>query len=141
MEELAALVAKHKWTRNCRRLNLGGEVKYYGKRPYLVKGHFSNVIKSGRMLELVQSMIPNTSELTINRSLECPPHRDKGNNTDSYILFLGDFDGGALVFENGVRYEDKGIWMGPFDGKNTTHWHEPITRGVKISIVAYSRNK
>ena len=28
--------------------------------------------------------------------------------------------------------------MGPFNGQ-ITHWNEPITAGIKISIVAYSR--
>ena len=138
MEELIELVAQHKWTRNCRRLNLGGETKMYGKRPYLVKGHYSNIVKSGPLLEAVQKMLPNITELCLNKDVVCPPHVDKGNYGDSYILFLGDFEGGALVFFNGTRYESKNVWMGPFSGQDL-HWNEPITSGSKISIVAYSR--
>ena len=140
MEELAALLAAHRWQRNQRRLNLGGEVRRYGKRPYLVRGHYSNVLKSGRILQIVQEMLPDASitEVCINRSVECPPHRDKTNTGPSFILFLGG-EGGALVFEDGTRYEERGVWHGGFRGDLLTHWNEPITSGIKYSVVAYSR--
>ena len=67
----------------------------YGKRPYLVRGHFSNIIKSGPLLDAVKVMLPNITELCLNKNVECPPHVDKGNYGDSWILFLCDFEGGG----------------------------------------------
>ena len=109
LSELEALVLEHKWWLNKRRLNItDGEVRQYGekRKRYLVKGVLSNSVKSGRMLELVQGMLPgaNITELCLNRQVECKPHRDKGNYGPSYILFLGTFEGGALCFETGERY-------------------------------------
>ncbi len=60
------------------------------------------------------------------------------NSSGSCILFFGDFTGGALVFDDGTRYEAKDVFQGAFDGKLHRHWNEPH-EGDKYSIVAYSR--
>ena len=145
LSELEALVLEHKWWPNKRRLNItDGEVKHYGekRKRYLVKGVLSNSVKSGRMLELVQEMLPDAgiTELTLNKNLECKPHRDKANTGASYVLFLGEFTGGALVLEDGTRFEQRGVWQGPMWGSAVVHWNEPITSGEKLSVVAYSRS-
>ena len=49
-------------------------------------------------------------------------------------MFLGEFEGGALVFEDGRRIEGKGSWH-QFDGQ-VPHWNEGHT-GCKYSIVVY----
>ena len=145
LSELEALVLEHKWWPNKRRINIGGEVRHYGEKRkcYLVKGVFSNPVKEGRILELVQSMLPdaNITELCLNKNVECTPHKDKANTGASYVLFLGEFTGGALVFENGERFEERGVWQGPCYGAEVTHWNEPITAGTKYSVIAYSRAK
>ena len=116
---------------------------HYGekRKRYLVKGVLSNSVKSGRMLELVQEMLPDAgiTELALNKNLECKPHRDKANTGASYVLFLGEFTGGALVLEDGTRFEQRGVWQGPMWGSDVTHFNEPITSGTKYSVVAYSR--
>ena len=86
-------------------------------------------------------MLPGTTELQCNKNVTCLPHRDRANTTDSYIAFFdGDtpFKGGALVFEDGTRYETKMVWHGPFDGGRVLHWNEAHD-GDKISCVAFSR--
>ena len=55
----------------------------------------------------------------------------------SYICFFGDFTGGALVLEDGRRYEGKRQWHGPFDGASILHWNEPH-EGLKYSVVAFT---
>ena len=63
----------------------------------------------------------------------------------SYILCFGEFEGGgALVLEDGRRFEQREVWHS-FDGRGITHWNEPIlpnAEGVcmKYSIVAYSHH-
>ena len=145
LSELEALVLEHKWWQNKRRMNISdGEVRQYGKygKWYLVKGLWSNPVKNGRMLELVQEMLPgaNITELCLNRQVVCKPHRDKANTGASYALFLGEFTGGALVLEDGARFEQRGQWMGPILGSELIHWNEPITDGIKYSVIAYSRS-
>ena len=99
-----------------------------------------NSVKSGRMLEIVQEMLPDAgvTELCLNRDVTCQPHRDRGNSSDSHILYFGDFQGGALCLEDERRYEAKNVWHGPFDGKRLTHWNEPHV-GTMYAVVAYSR--
>ena len=52
----------------------------------------------------------------------------------SWILWLGDFQGGALVFEDGSRIEEKYKWH-KIDGQ-IPHWNEPH-EGTKYSIIVY----
>ena len=143
MEALKELVFKHRFTLNKMRTNINEDIGYFGlkRKPFLIKGVYSNTIKEGRMLEIVQEMLPdaNITELCLNRQVACKPHRDKGNYGPSYVLFLGAFEGGALCFETGERYDQRGVWQGPCYGAEATHWNEPITAGTKYSVIAYSR--
>jgi hypothetical protein len=50
------------------------------------------------------------------------------------VLFLGDFTGGALLFEDGTRLEEKYKWH-KING-NIPHWNEPH-EGTKYSIILY----
>ena len=83
---------------------------------------------------MLQEMLPgaNITELCLNRQVVCKPHRDKANTGASYALFLGEFTGGALVLEDGARFEQRGQWMGPILGSELIHWNEPITDGRRI---------
>ena len=146
MEELKALVFNHRFTINKIRININADVGYFGpkKKPFLIKGVYSNTVKEGRMLEIVQEMLPEASitEVCLNKNVVCSPHKDKKNFGQSYILFLGEFEGGALVLEEiKKRYEEKEMWHGPFLGSEVTHYNEPILSGTKFSVVAYSRLK
>ena len=99
----------------------------------------SNALKSGRILKIVQGMLPGKgiTQVTLNKNIVTAPHRDGANTRPSYLLFLGDFKGGALRWKGG-SFSKKRTWFGPFDGRAIRHWNEPITKGTKFSIVAYS---
>ena len=73
------------------------------------------------------------TKVCLNRNVCCKKHKD-GNKGHSWILWLGDFRGGALVFEDGTRIEDKYIWH-KIDGQ-IPHWNEPH-EGTKYSIILY----
>ena len=146
MEELKALVFSHRFTINKMRTNINDDVGYFGpkNKPFLIKGVYSNTVKEGRMLELVQEMLPEAgiTELCLNKNVVCCPHRDEANYGPSFICFFGCFKGGALVLEEMKKsYEEKEVWHGPFLGSKVTHHNEPITSGTKYSVVAYSRLK
>ena len=128
------------------RTNINDDVGYFGlkKKPFLIKGVYSNTVKEGRMLELVQEMLPEAgiTELCLNKNVVCSPHRDKANYGPSFICFFERFQGGALVLEEMKKsYEEKEVWHGPFLGSKVTHHNEPIISGTKYSVVAYSRLK
>ena len=135
MEELKSLILKHRFVKNNFRTNLGGDIQTKYKRPMLVEAVYSNSIRNGPMIELVQSMLPdaNITELCLNRNVVCVRHKDRGNNsTTSYIMFFGDYEGGELVVEEEEDriMSEKEVWHS-FDGKNCFHYNLHITNGTK----------
>ena len=107
MEELKDLVLKHRFTINKMRTNINDDVGYFGpkKKPFLIKGVYSNTVKAGRMLEIVQEMLPGAgiTELCQNKNVVCRPHKDKKNYGPSYVIYFGLFEGGALVLEGSKK--------------------------------------
>ena len=95
MEELKNLVFKHKFTINKMRTNINNDVGYFGpkKKPFLIKGVYSNTVKAGRMLEIVQEMLPDAgiTELCLNKNVVCSRHKDKANYGPSYVIFSASF--------------------------------------------------
>lgn len=117
--------------------------KRYGKNVVRTtrKPILSQTLWEGELYDLILATAPELPErtrwyATINKNLVCHRHKDSGNYGRSFILFLGDFTGGALVFDDGCRIEDKGMWH-EFDGR-VEHWNEPF-QGEKYSIVLYRR--
>ena len=150
MDELQALVRRHKFWKNSFRTNIGESApsRYSGK-PMLLEGVLSKTIRAGkteeqaRMLQLVHEMLPELREpvhLTLNRDVTCLPHRDKRNVGHSYIAFFDGkvpFEGGQLIVREpqGDRViSEKNVWH-RFSG-NDLHWNLPQT-GEKLSIIAY----
>ena len=64
----------------------------------------------------------------------CKRHRDYANEGHSWIMWMGDFTGGALVFDDGTRVRGKRVWH-KIDG-HKYHWNEPH-EGTKYTIVLY----
>ncbi len=56
------------------------------------------------------------TQITFNNDLVCKSHRDHVNKEHPWILWLGDFSGGALNFDDGAKVEGKGVWC-----KKRTH--------------------
>ena len=75
--------------------------------------------------------------ITLNKQVQCSPHKDKNNIGTTAILFLGDFEGGDLVLADGRRFSDRRVWHG-YDGSRIEHWNEPITSGLKYAVVAHN---
>jgi hypothetical protein len=77
------------------------------------------------------------TKITVNRNVTCKRHRD-GNDGLSWISWLGDFTGGAVVFDDGTRIEEKHTWH-QINGR-VHHWNEDH-EGTKYSIILYSSSK
>lgn len=76
---------------------------------------------------------------TVNDSYLSAPHRDKGNQGQSYTISFGDFTGGELCLEQGdshvaIDTKNKGYL---FDGSTQTHWTAPF-EGRRFCLVFYS---
>ena len=92
---------------------------------------------SGETYELVKAIAPDIApgwHLTVNRNVQCHPHRDR-YQLENHVMLLGDFTGGELCCGS-LRTNQKGVWH-RFDPRET-HWTEPF-EGTRYSLVLYHK--
>ena len=89
-----------------------------------------------KLKELISFYHPDFKYTTIqiNKNILSPPHIDKNNVGKSYIIGLGDYQGGELNIE-GKKYNKKNRWK-YFDGTKG-HWTEPFS-GNRYSIIYFT---
>ena len=93
------------------------------------------------LVEAIQEIAPEWWENTrvcLNRNVKCQKHVD-GNKNHSYILWLGNFTGGALVFDDGTRIEGTEKYKFHKINGQIPHWNEDH-EGTKYSIIIYQGN-
>jgi hypothetical protein len=79
---------------------------------------YSNVLhkseKEPELYDAIKDVAPEwwgeDTQMTFDKALVCKRHRDHANKEHSWILWLGDFTGGALNFVDGTKIEGKGMW-------------------------------
>lgn len=79
----------------------------------------------------------NYTSIIINKNHKCKAHYDNKNIFKSYIIGLGDYEGGKLNIE-GKKYDIKNKWL-KFNGGKKKHWTEDFT-GDRYSIVFYTND-
>ena len=124
---LEALQAK-RWHKQLRR-------NAYAKPCFTELAHAGN--ENAHILDLALDAAPHRSftYAQLNRSVAMERHVDKYNYEGSLIVLLGDFEGGALCFDDGRRFAEKGVWF-PFDG-HQPHWVEPFA-GERFSVILFN---
>ena len=154
-DELEHLLQTCKWREQTHRTNISHnhtyvqrvskEGKKYHERKVL-EPQQSEYCGNGPILEHVRSMLPPWFQMgehfavTLNRNVQCSPHRDQNNVITTAILFLGDFEGGDLVLADGRRFSKRRVWHG-YDGAQIEHWNEPITGGLGYAVVAHNKEE
>jgi hypothetical protein len=138
MDELERLLAKRYWQPYCLRTSIAQPERIVVKNGFRKALMSSNTprAREAALLRAIRAVAPEGAgeKVIINKDVTCRRHKDGANLGSSYILFLGDFEGGALVFDDGTRFEAKREWF-EFDGQ-VPHWNEPHT-GTKYSVVLY----
>jgi FkbM family methyltransferase len=77
--------------------------------------------------------------IQVNKNVKTEPHKDKMNKGNSYTYAVGDFEGGALMTENGeFDIHNKPL---EFNGCNTTHWTGEWTGGDRYCIIYFYNKK
>ena len=142
MEIVEELMANRKWRNICLRENIvtPDKIQIWNKTK-LALTESKAPAKSNRhdkeLTKAIEAIAPEwwgeETRVCLNRNVQCEKHKD-GNKGHSYVLWLGDFVGGALVFEDGQRLEEKYTWH-KIDGQKY-HWNEPH-EGTKYSIILY----
>lgn len=144
LQLLEGMLNKRRWCRDCLRANIAEphQIVYRGKSRIKIANLQSEVLpkKETALRELVKRIAPEwwgdeETQVLLNKNVTCRKHVDK-NNGHSYILWLGDFVGGALLFDDGTRLEQKHVWH-KINGQ-VPHWNEPH-EGTKYGVVLYRR--
>ena len=81
-------------------------------------------------------------QVQINHNWQSPPHRDAGNVGESWIIGLGDYEGGETVVEfpkEHIEYNIKNTFI-KFNGSKYIHWTKPY-EGNRYSLVFYNHSK
>ena len=150
MEELIQMVEAHKFVRNGMRTNTDtrpeNRIKDKCGRTYLKRGPFSNTVRGDHpIVQHVRSMgVPCDAVCLNRRRADSPtppmgPHRDGTNTGHSWIAFWGCPQGeGALVCEDGRRYEQQRHLHACGDLSKCTHWVEPHTNSTRYSVVCFT---
>ena len=131
MEDLAQLkaaVETKKWWKNTMRTSIKPKTESHYARGWrhLKEGVYSNTVREGPILQLVQKILGDEiTDVCCNRNVTCHPHRDKANTSaHSFFLMWGDFEGGALNVDelgkirritektSGTPLMGKGIYIG-----------------------------
>ena len=130
MDELERLLAKRYWQPYCLRTGIAQPEYIVEKNGFRKAQVASNTPRPREvsLLRAIRAVAPDwcaATKVIINKDVTCRRQSDGANLGSSYILFLGDFEGGALVFDDGTRFEAKREWF-EFDGQ-VPHWNEPHT--------------
>jgi hypothetical protein len=141
MDLVEELMATRRWRNVCLRSNIVPQEKiemWKKVKLALVESNSPNKsLHDKRLVSAIRDIAPqwwdNETRICLNRNVQCKKHTD-GNTGFSYILFLGDFEGGELLFEDGTQISEKNTWH-RINGQ-IPHWNNPHT-GTKYSIIIY----
>jgi len=94
-----------------------------------------------KVYKLIMDLIKRHDEdfvftsVIVNKNNVCKKHKDKGNNGESYIVGIGDYEGGELVIED-TEYNIKNKFI-KFNGCEKYHYNKEFT-GTRYSLVYYN---
>ena len=141
MEASEKMLETRRWAKDCLRINITEPDKVIQRGKVKISLLQSEVLPKrevalrGAIRAIAPEWWDDETQVLVNKNVQCKKHID-ANNGHSYVLWLGDFVGGALLFEDGTRLEDKYKWH-KINGR-IPHWNEPH-EGTKYAIVLYKR--
>ena len=138
-------MAKRKWRAHSLRTNVAKDdlIEYQGKVRIakVCSASLNQREKEPELYDAIKEFAPvwwdRETKIILNKNLTCKRHKD-GSDGHSWILWLGDFTGGALLFDDGTKIEQKNVWH-RINGQ-VHHWNEPH-EGTKYAIVLYRSDK
>jgi hypothetical protein len=92
------------------------------------------------LLDFGEKYVPfNFTAITVNENYSSGPHKDKGNQGNSFLVAFGDFSGGDLTFSDGDLSGNYNVNRIPLITNFTTQTHfvQPWT-GNRYSLVYYN---
>ena len=118
MEKLLELMSKRKWVKHCLRLNVAQPEDIKMSRSIKAAKIYSNVLnkreKEPELYDVIKEVAPewwgDETQITLNKDLVCKRRNDHGYKEHSCVLWLGNFTGEALNFDDGTKVEGTGVW-------------------------------
>ena len=101
--ELERLVSTRRFNGSCMRTNITDAPRYKHKNgsTYLKERILSDVVRDGPIFDQCVKMLGWTpDQVTLNKNIVTKPHVDR-NKGQSAIAFVGQFEGGALLVQEG----------------------------------------
>ncbi len=110
------LMSERKWEKRCLKANMTQPEDIITNGTAKVTKIYTNIlnkrVEERAFYDAIKEMAPERwdeeTQITLNKDLLCQRHRDHGNKEHSWFLWLGEFAGGALNFDNGTRSKAKG---------------------------------
>ena len=141
METVEFLLRHRRWGTRCLRTSIAKpeQVQVVKKTKFVTLA--SNLLSGTTTDKLLRSALEaiapewwgEETQIVVNRNVQCARHTD-ANSGHSWLLFLGDFTGGALVFDSGDRVTQRRIWHKIYG--RVPHWNEPHD-GTKYSVIIF----
>lgn len=146
--EIFNLLNETKFSRSSRRKTINNNVSplsmIMGYRQWFSDKGLSAATKKYPILyeklkELMNNHDPEFifTTITLNKNFKCEPHKDSKNIGYSYIIGIGNYDGGELNVE-GEKIDIKNKFY-KFNGSEKTHFVESWTNGDRYTLVFYNR--
>jgi len=112
-----------------------GLQRRWSYRPYLSRNCWMRPELWLLLQEFAQKFVGGWDAVQVNDNYKSAPHRDKGNQGESYIVSFGDYTGGNLCLEDGTKTDTnhKG-WT--FNGSQIKHWTD-AWEGRRLTLVFY----
>jgi len=113
-----------------------GIIRRWSYRPHLARNTWMRPRLWQLLLNFASAHVPISWDgVTVNDTYQSAPHRDKGNQGQSFTVSFGDFTGGELCI-GPTKYDTrhKGLL---FNGFSDEHWTAPF-EGRRFCLVFYT---
>jgi hypothetical protein len=114
LEKVEELMATRKCNKHCLIMNVAQPEQLEHQGNVKVTKIYSNLVKAGgkepELYDAIKDIPPEwwdeDTQIILNKDLAFKRNKD-GNKEHSWLLWLGDFTGGALDFDDGIKIEEK----------------------------------
>ena len=126
MDVIEKMLDSRKWAKDCLRINITEPDTIIQRGKVKLSLLQSHVLQKNEtaLREHIKAIAPewwgDETHVLLNKNVKCKQHVDK-HDGHLCVLWLGDFSGGALLFEDGTKLDEKHKWH-KINGR-IPHWN------------------
>jgi len=133
-------INRDRWVAGEGRSQAFGVIRRWAYRPHLSRNTWMRPTLWGLLMDFAAKHVSiQWDAVTVNDNYVSAPHKDKGNEGESFTVSFGDFTGGELCMEGpsgetiSVETRHRGVL---FNGSEVVHWTAPF-EGRRFCLVFY----